>query len=124
MHTFTNLGRWQVNITAKKFESIGVTVIMHWWLTVENNISYLQSYHSIVNINATVVQQAESTQQAVNFTERTSSSVQFNVTYDTLYNVTLVELFCDQSNIISLIEVYFNESKLIAAIIIQSCTVH
>ena len=123
MHAFTNLGHWQVNITTKMFESTGVTVIMHWWLTVENNISYnyLQS-HSIVNINVTVIQQAKSI-QAVNFTERTSSSVQFNVFYDTLYNITLAEVLCDQSNVISLIELYFNESKLIAGIIIKSCTV-
>ena len=91
-----------------------MTVILHWWLTADNNIPYyLQSYHNISNINVhtTVIQQSESI-KAINFTEKgTNSSVQFNVPYDTLYNVTLAEVLCDQSNVISIMELYFNQSK-------------
>ena len=111
---FKNLGLWQVDISAKQADGTGVTVILHWWLTVENIPYYLQFYHNIIkNINVTVVpQHSESIQaHAVNVTERINSSVQFNVFYDTLYNVTLAELLCDQTNVISLMELYFNKSK-------------
>lgn len=93
-----------------------MTVILHWWLTVENNITYyLQSNHNVnFNIALTVVQQSKGI-QAINFTERinSGSNVQFKVPFDTLYNVNLLELLCDKSNMISLMELYFNQSKLL-----------
>ena len=94
----------KVNITVERFESSGVTVTLHWWLTVEHY--YYQSY----DINV-VPQSFE--QSILNFKERMHIHVQLKVLYNTSYNVTLIAIpFCGQNNVTSSVqELYFNPSK-------------
>ena len=95
-------GLLKINVKAKRFESSGVTVMLHWLLTVEDYTHILQSYHISVDPRLPEL--------TINFTERTN--IQLEVPYDISYKVTLVAIpLCVQNNVTSFVELYFNQSK-------------
>lgn len=101
---YVDLEKVNVTLTVERFESSGVTITLHWWLTVE--YYYYQSY------DITVVPQL-SEQSLLNFTDTTHISVQLKVFYNTSYNVTLSAIpLCGGNKLTSSMqELYFNLSK-------------
>ena len=95
-----------MNVSAQ-FESNGVVVILHWWWsTVEDYNLQSHNFHGII---ISVVPQLP---ESVRTIESINTSIKFNVHYDTSYNVTIVaESLCGQNNVISFMELYFNQSK-------------
>ena len=100
-----SIGLVNGNFTVEQFESSGVTVTLHWWLTVEQY--FYQSY----DIDVVPLLSEPS---ILNFTNRTHITVRLKVLYNTSYNVTLITIisFCGQNNVnSSMQELFFNLSK-------------
>ena len=97
-----------MNVSAQ-FENNGVAVFLcWWWSTVEDYNLQSHNFHGII---ISVVSQ-QLLPESVRTIESTNTSVIFKVHYDTSYNVTIVaKSLCGQNNVISFLELYFNQSK-------------